>query len=116
MPLAGTETLGARLAREGPLPVGDAIRILREVLDALSLAHAKGVVRRDIKPDNILLGVGPDRAIQRPCASLVLQRNATVRSRVIRSVPRLLPLWTCAVHPWDSTSVSPLTNSCWMPL
>jgi eukaryotic-like serine/threonine-protein kinase len=44
-----------RLAREGALPVGDAVRILRDVVDALTEAHAHGVVHRDIKPENIML-------------------------------------------------------------
>ncbi|HSB55553.1 MAG TPA: protein kinase, partial [Gemmatimonadales bacterium] len=44
-----------RLQREKQLPVGDVIRILSDVADALAYAHDKGVVHRDIKPDNILL-------------------------------------------------------------
>ena len=55
MPYIKGETLGHRLAREGALPVGDVVRILRDVLDALQYSHAQGVVHRDIKPDNILL-------------------------------------------------------------
>jgi len=55
MPFAEGESLRARIAREGGLPVGDAVRILREVADALATAHAAGVVHRDIKPDNVLL-------------------------------------------------------------
>lgn len=57
------ETLGARLRRAGVLPSGEALRIAREVAWALSHAHARGVVHRDVKPDNILLEEGTDRAI-----------------------------------------------------
>jgi tetratricopeptide (TPR) repeat protein len=55
MPYIEGESLRAKLAREGELPIGEAARILREVLDALACAHAHGVVHRDIKPDNVLL-------------------------------------------------------------
>ena len=55
MPLVEGESLRAKLAREGELPVGEAIRILMDVADGLAYAHARGVVHRDIKPDNILI-------------------------------------------------------------
>jgi len=49
------ESLGGRLKRRGTLPVEEVRRIMKEVADALSAAHALGVIHRDIKPDNILL-------------------------------------------------------------
>ena len=58
MPYVEGDTLRTRLARERQLPIDDALRISREVADALSYAHARGVVHRDIKPENILLEAG----------------------------------------------------------
>ncbi len=55
MPFIEGESLRAKLAREGELPVDETLRILREVVDALSYAHQHGVVHRDIKPDNVML-------------------------------------------------------------
>jgi serine/threonine protein kinase len=58
MPYVEGENLRARLAREGTLPVIDAVRIARQTADALEYAHSRGVIHRDIKPENILLGGG----------------------------------------------------------
>jgi TolB-like protein len=55
MPFVEGESLADRLARDKQLPIGDVVRILREVADALAYAHARGVVHRDIKPGNVLL-------------------------------------------------------------
>ncbi len=58
MPLITGESLRAKLSREGELPIPEAVRVLREVVDALAYAHRMGVVHRDIKPDNVLLSEG----------------------------------------------------------
>ena len=58
MPLVEGESLRDRLDRDRQLPIDDALRIASEVADALSYAHARGVVHRDIKPENIMLEGG----------------------------------------------------------
>ena len=55
MPFVDGESLRQRLARENELPVAEAVRLSREIADALSHAHAQGIVHRDIKPENVLL-------------------------------------------------------------
>ncbi|MGI8842545.1 MAG: protein kinase domain-containing protein [Gemmatimonadaceae bacterium] len=55
MPFVDGLSLRARLERNGALPVGEAVSVLRDVTRALAYAHERGVVHRDIKPENILL-------------------------------------------------------------
>jgi serine/threonine-protein kinase len=54
MPYVAGESLRHRLAA-GAIPVSEAVRILRDVADALAHAHGEGLVHRDIKPDNVML-------------------------------------------------------------
>jgi Tol biopolymer transport system component len=58
MPFVEGESLRDRLQREKQLPVGEAVRIAKEVASALDYAHRHGVIHRDIKPENILIHDG----------------------------------------------------------
>jgi TolB-like protein/tetratricopeptide (TPR) repeat protein len=58
MPYVEGDSLRRRLARDGALPVAEALAIAAEAADALAYAHALGVIHRDIKPENILLSHG----------------------------------------------------------
>ncbi|HTE47400.1 MAG TPA: serine/threonine-protein kinase [Gemmatimonadaceae bacterium] len=63
MAFVNGETLGERLRSRGPLPIAATTRLLREVTWALSYAHGRGIVHRDIKPDNILIEAETGRAL-----------------------------------------------------
>lgn len=54
MPYVEGETLRARIAK-GPLSVSEAMRVFREIAEALAYAHGHGMIHRDIKPENIML-------------------------------------------------------------
>src|SRR5436189_2910499 len=58
MPYVEGESLRGRLIHERQLPIEDALRIAREVADALEYAHHRDIVHRDIKPENILFQTG----------------------------------------------------------
>ena len=81
MPYIEGESLREKLAREGELPVAEAVRLLREVIDALAYAHAHGVVHRDIKPDNVMVSHGHALVTDFGVAKAVSESGASRASR-----------------------------------
>ncbi|MBI4501019.1 MAG: protein kinase [Gemmatimonadetes bacterium] len=63
MPLVAGESLSAAVRRRGPFPLPEAMRVARDVADALDFAHQAGVIHRDVKPDNILLESATGRSL-----------------------------------------------------
>ncbi len=55
MPYVEGESLRSKLEREGRLPLDDALRIADDLAGALDYAHERGIVHRDVKPENVLL-------------------------------------------------------------
>jgi tetratricopeptide (TPR) repeat protein/predicted Ser/Thr protein kinase len=76
MPYIPGESLRARLARDTQLPIDEAVRIAREVADALHVAHRQGIVHRDIKPENIILSDGKVFVVDFGIAKALLETGA----------------------------------------
>jgi eukaryotic-like serine/threonine-protein kinase len=85
------ETLGAKL-RRGPLPESEALGYVRQIADALTYAHAQGVIHCDIKPSNVMIAPDGrarvlDFGIARFEATLQSEAEKTTTAHVVRGTP-----------------------------
>ena len=107
MELASGRTLHDRLAREGQLPVMDALQLARDVGLALAHAHSRGVVHRDVKPENILLGAAgailADFGIARVTTEDMV-RQITSTGTTVGTVQYMSPEQLCAEPNIDARS------------
>ena len=86
------ETLRAKLGREGRLPAGEAIHILEGVAAGLDAIHARGIVHRDVKPSNILLGAdGVVKLADLGIASVPDGTRITTSGSIIGSLSYMAP-------------------------
>jgi serine/threonine-protein kinase len=85
------ETLGQRVRRDGPLAPSDVMRIVQEVAWALGHAHARGVIHRDVKPDNVILERETDRVVVTDFGiARRVEGSDTPKSGVIRGTPQYM--------------------------
>jgi eukaryotic-like serine/threonine-protein kinase len=95
MPYVEGESLRERLQAERKLTSAESVRILREIADALSAAHAAGVVHRDLKPENVLLSQGhamvSDFGIARAMSSATEAGNLTGTGLVLGTPAYMAP-------------------------
>jgi len=85
------ESLWTRIERVGALPPGQVMSIVGQTADALADAHARGIVHRDVKPDNILLieeaDAGEEPFVKLVDFGLALRADAATRSELLAGTP-----------------------------
>jgi serine/threonine-protein kinase len=113
------ETLRDRLERDGALPVDEAVRITRGILDGLAVAHGAGIVHRDVKPENLFLtadgpvlidfgiakGPGGDRTTQRAMGTCAYMSPEQVRDTA--NVDARSDLFSLGAVLWEMLTGSP---------
>jgi serine/threonine protein kinase len=86
------ETLKSRISRMGPLPSDEAVRILSSLCDAVEYAHARQIVHRDIKPDNIhILPDGTVKITDFGIARMLGEQTITVAGQVFGTPSYMAP-------------------------
>jgi serine/threonine protein kinase len=91
MELNDGESVSARLTRQGPLPWREAVTIATEVASALSTAHARGVVHRDVTPANVMLTAAGAKVVDFGISAIVGSRDAAPDGSLLGTPAYLAP-------------------------
>lgn len=93
MELLGPETLQDRL-RKGPLPPPEAVKVLRQLADALYFCHKQGILHRDVKPENVIWGEGrvrlSDFGLARHADAATLTQEGTIMGTPCYMAPEIV--------------------------
>ncbi len=113
MELLEGESLQALLDREGPLDEDVALKLVDPVLSALAWAHARGVVHRDVKPDNVFLARIPGES--EPVAKLLdfgIARGARADGVKLTQTGVMLgtPAYMAPEQAWNSAPLTPAAD------
>ena len=76
-------TLGDRVCRDGPLGCAEAARLASQIAEALGFAHERGVIHRDVKPQNVLLSAAGDAKVADFGIARVTSASAISRTSVV---------------------------------
>ncbi|HWP38583.1 MAG TPA: serine/threonine-protein kinase [Gemmatimonadales bacterium] len=98
------ETLRERVERSGPLPPRLAMKLLQEVAWALGYAHQRGVIHRDVKPDNIMIERATDRALVTDFGIALGRADRTSRDDGIIGTARYMSPEQACGEPVDARS------------
>lgn len=100
MELVEGRTLAECIAA-GPIPIGEAVAIARQITDALAYAHERGIIHRDLKPANIK--ITPDDRVKVLDFGLAKALAGSLRRRPTRPFPPPSP----STAPWPASSWEP---------
>lgn len=97
------QTLRERVERDGPLAPRHAMKLMQDVAWALGYAHERGVIHRDVKPDNIMIEQGTDRAMVTDFGIAVASRDPAGEGEVVGTARYMSPEQACG-EPLDGRS------------